>query len=338
MKSSIITYIGPYQENTLLGFSSYSILKSLVNKYSSVYSIPLSKNDTFKDSDIIANQKNIIPNNTDVLIENIDVHTMSYSEYDTKRILIPIINDPNLSKINPFYFSQYNSILCYHQRDFDILKNYLPDHHNIYLLNTEQVFDDNVEPFVINEEKLLSHKQYNIEKYPVVYTICSGNTDLNLIEDLVISSYHAMTKHNIYILIGVAGDSNTINRVSEFVNSLIHKFHEELGYPLLYQQYGVTGVQNLKNMLSLHNMGDIYVDLLAAHNKNTINLNVAKKLNKVCIPYDLISTISPSPHAVTSLSENYIPGKILSYLDNYLSTNNIPDIKMHDTIGWEDIL
>jgi len=61
MKPSVITYIGPYQENTLLGFSSYSILKSLANKYSTVYNIPLSRNDLFKDSDVIANQKILYP-------------------------------------------------------------------------------------------------------------------------------------------------------------------------------------------------------------------------------------------------------------------------------------
>ena len=85
-------------------------------------------------------------------------------------------------------------------------------------------------------------------------------------------------------------------------------------------------------------MGDIYVDLLAGYTKNSINLNVANRLNKVCIPYDMISTISPSPHTVTSLSENYIPGKILYYLDKYLSNNHIPEVKTYDALEWKDVL
>lgn len=333
-----ITYIGPYQENTLLGFSSYSVLKLLANTYDNVTSIPLSKNDEFKDPQIIKNQKDTIPQNTDITVENIDIQTMSYADYDKTRILVPIINNPDLSNINPFYFSQYKNVLCYHPRDLGILKSYLPDNNNIHLLDTNKLFDKKLDPFIINEEKLLAHKQYNIEKYPIVYTICSGNTDLNLIEDLIISSYHAMTKNNIYVLIGIVGDDNAINRVSEFVNSLIHKFHEELGYPLLHQQYGVTGVKNIKNMISLHNMGDIYVDILAAYTKNTINLNVANRLNKVCVPYDIISTIAPSQHHITSLSENHIPGKILHYLDRYLSDNHTPEVKNYDALEWKDVL
>lgn len=298
-----ILYVGPYRQNNYYGLYSQAIIQSLGSKHNlTIRPIFYSSEDNNNPPPTLAQLESTRYQNYDCLVQHVEVKDILYTNIVNKNMVIPIINnsdDQELlgSKLVDKYLldsDQYKHI-------FPESKTELFELEFDFSINRKEIFD--IGPL------LPMKKLYFVGKY-------QENIDTILSTIRAFVSLQKDIDPNIALVFFVLNiNQNQIATIKEYIKKIYSKF----GYKYTIDKIAIVPISmSIKNILSCHNSGDIYLNLNTSP-CSSIDRVIARNLDKEVIPsinnnYDnLYYEDNPTTNWCLSYTDKSIANHMINY-------------------------